>query len=82
MHDDSSALVGGEETKPVRQKLVRLRVSAQNTLRQHFEQAKSDGDLPEDADAAGLTERCRCRGEHQAETPANNVPIRPESVRH
>src|SRR6266853_3215592 len=51
-----AALVGGEETKAVRQKLIRLRVRAQNALRRCFEQSKSDGDLPEHADAAGLAD--------------------------
>jgi AcrR family transcriptional regulator len=55
-----AALVGGEETKQVRQKLVRLRVRAQNALRERFEQAKSDGDLPEDADAPGLADLITC----------------------
>ncbi len=55
-----AALVGGEETKAVRKKLIRLRVRAQNALRQRFEQSKSDGDLPEDADAAGLADFITC----------------------
>ena len=55
-----AALVGGEETKAVRQTLIRLRVRAQNALRQRFEQSKSDGDLPEDADAAGLADFITC----------------------
>ena len=55
-----AALVGAEETKAVRQTLIRLRVRAQNALRQRFEQSKSDGDLPEDADAAGLADFITC----------------------
>ena len=55
-----AALVGGEETKAVRKKLIRLRVRAQNALRQRFEQSKSDGNLPEDADAAGLADFITC----------------------
>ena len=53
-------LVGGEETKAVRQKLIRLRVRAQSALRRRFERAKSDGDLPEHADAAGLADFITC----------------------
>ncbi len=55
-----AALVGGEETKAVRKKLIRLRVRAQNALRQRFEQSKSYGNLPEDADAAGLADFITC----------------------
>jgi len=55
-----AALVGGDETKAVRKKLIRLRVRAQNALRQRFEQSKSDGNLPEDADAAGLADFITC----------------------
>ena len=55
-----AAPVGGEETKAVRKKLIRLRVRAQNALRQRFEQSKSDGNLPEDADAAGLADFITC----------------------
>jgi AcrR family transcriptional regulator len=49
-----AALVGSEETREVRRKLTRLRVSEQNALRRRFERAKSEGDLPEAADAAAL----------------------------
>jgi AcrR family transcriptional regulator len=55
-----AALVGDEGTKAVRQTLIRLRVRAQNALRQRFEQSKSDGDLPEDADAAGVADFITC----------------------
>jgi AcrR family transcriptional regulator len=55
-----AALVGDEGTKAVRQTLIRLRVRAQNALRQRFERSKSDGDLPEDADAAGLADFITC----------------------
>lgn len=49
-----ASLVGGEEAEPVRRKLVRLRLREQDALRRRFERAKSDGDLPKDADAADL----------------------------
>ena len=52
--------VGDEKTKAVRQTLIRLRVRAQNALRQRFEQSKSNGDLPEDADAPGLADLITC----------------------
>jgi hypothetical protein len=55
-----AALVGGKETKGVRQKLIRLRVRSQNALRLRFEQSKSDGDLPGHVDAAGLADLITC----------------------
>ncbi|MEI9973534.1 MAG: hypothetical protein WDO73_16705 [Ignavibacteriota bacterium] len=39
---------------PIRRKLIALRVKEQDALRRRFEQAKSDGDLPNHADAADL----------------------------
>jgi AcrR family transcriptional regulator len=55
-----AALAGGKGTKGVRQKLIRLRVRAQNALRRRFEQSKSDGDLPEHVDAVGLADFITC----------------------
>ena len=49
-----AALVGGEEVEPVRRKLIALRVKGQDALRRRLEQAKSEGDLPGDADAGDL----------------------------
>ncbi|HWO27565.1 MAG TPA: hypothetical protein VNO32_02080, partial [Candidatus Acidoferrum sp.] len=49
-----AALVGGVESEPVRKKLVALRVKEQDALRRRFERAKSEGDLPNDANAADL----------------------------
>jgi AcrR family transcriptional regulator len=49
-----AALAGGVEAEPVRRKLIALRVKEQDALRRRFERAKSDGDLPKDADAADL----------------------------
>lgn len=42
----SGALASGEEAEPVRRELARLRQAAVRTLRQRFEQAVQDGDLP------------------------------------
>jgi hypothetical protein len=47
-------LVGGVEGERVRRELVALRVKEQDALRRRFERAKSEGDLPNDADAADL----------------------------
>jgi hypothetical protein len=49
-----AASVGGVEGEPVRKKLVALRVKEQDALRRRFERAKSEGDLPNDANAADL----------------------------
>ena len=49
-----AALVGGVEGEPIRKKLIALRVKGQDALRQRFERAKSEGDLPSDADTADL----------------------------
>jgi AcrR family transcriptional regulator len=49
-----AALVGGKEAAPVRRKLIALRLKEQEALRQRFERAKAEGDLPAEADAADL----------------------------
>lgn len=49
-----AGLVGGEESKAVRRKLVRLRVQGQAALERRFETAKSQGDLPQGTDAGDL----------------------------
>jgi AcrR family transcriptional regulator len=47
-----AALAGGVEGEPIRRKLIALRVKEQDALRRRFERAKSEGDLPSNADAA------------------------------
>jgi len=49
-----AALAGGVEGEPIRRKLIALRVKEQDALRRRFERAKSEGDLPSDADAGDL----------------------------
>ena len=49
-----AALASGVEGEPIRRKLIALRVEEQDALRRRFERAKSEGDLPNDADAADL----------------------------
>ncbi len=49
-----AALAGGVEGEPIRRKLIALRVKEQDALCRRFERAKSEGDLPNDADAADL----------------------------
>lgn len=49
-----ASLAGGVEGEPIRRKLIALRVKEQDALRRRFERAKSEGDLPNDADAADL----------------------------
>ena len=48
------ALACGDEAEPVRQDLARLRQAAVSTLRERFEQAAQEGDLPEGTDYATL----------------------------
>ena len=49
-----AALASSVESEPIRRKLIALRVKEQDALRRRFERAKSEGDLPNDADAADL----------------------------
>ncbi len=49
-----AGLVGGKDSRPVRRKLIALRVKGQDLLRRRFERAKLEGDLPKHADAADL----------------------------
>jgi AcrR family transcriptional regulator len=51
-----AALAGGVEGEPIRRKLIALRVREQDALRRRFERAKSEGDLPSDADAFDLAQ--------------------------
>jgi AcrR family transcriptional regulator len=48
------ALVCGEAAEAVRRELVARRLAGDATLRQRFERALADGDLPADADPADL----------------------------
>jgi AcrR family transcriptional regulator len=48
------ALACGEEAEPVRQELAQLRQAAVTALRERFERAVQDGDLPEGSDCATL----------------------------
>jgi AcrR family transcriptional regulator len=49
-----AALTGGVEGEPIRKKLIAVRVREQDALRRRFQRAKSEGDLPSDANAADL----------------------------
>jgi hypothetical protein len=48
------ALSCGEAAEPIRQELVSRRKAGEAAIRQRFERAISDGDLPADANAADL----------------------------
>src|SRR3954454_10031490 len=48
------ALAGGEETGPIRRKLIKLRLRAQKALCLRFERAKSEGNLPKTVNTADL----------------------------
>jgi AcrR family transcriptional regulator len=48
------ALACGEAAESVRRELVSRRLASEDALRQRFERARADGDLPADADSADL----------------------------
>lgn len=48
------ALAGTDEAEPVRQALIQARADGEASLRERFERAKQEGDLPETADCAAL----------------------------
>jgi AcrR family transcriptional regulator len=50
----SGALACGEEAEPVRRELARLRQAAVTALRERFERAVHEGDLPKGTDCATL----------------------------
>lgn len=47
-------LAGSDDAEPIRQTLIEARATAEATLRDRFERAKQEGDLPETANAATL----------------------------
>lgn len=49
-----AALVGGKDSRPVREQLIALRLRSQEALRQRFERAQNEGDLAKTADASDL----------------------------
>jgi len=55
-----AALAGGVEGEPIRRKLIALRVKEHDALRRRFERAKSEGDLPNDADCRRSCPICHC----------------------
>jgi AcrR family transcriptional regulator len=50
----NGALAGSDEAEPVRQALVEFRAAGQARLRERFERAKAEGDLPGTAKAEAL----------------------------
>ena len=50
----NGALAGSDESEPSRQALIKWRASGEAVLRDRFERAKQEGDLPADADTAVL----------------------------
>jgi AcrR family transcriptional regulator len=49
-----SALACGEEAEPIRQELIANRNAGERALRQRLKRAKTEGDLPEGSNPAGL----------------------------
>lgn len=47
-------LAGSDAAEPIRQALIEMRANGENSLRERFEQAKTEGDLPESASCAAL----------------------------
>lgn len=47
-------LAGSDDSEPIRQALIQLRADGETSLRERFEQAKREGDLPESANCAAL----------------------------
>lgn len=50
----NGVLAGSDDAEPVRQALIEARAAAEVQLRERFERAKAEGDLPETADADAL----------------------------
>jgi AcrR family transcriptional regulator len=48
------ALACGDEADPIRRELISRRLAGQDAIRRRLKRAKADGDLPADADPAGL----------------------------
>jgi AcrR family transcriptional regulator len=48
------ALACGDEADPIRRELISRRLAGQDAIRRRLKRAKADGDLPPDADPAGL----------------------------
>ena len=47
--DINGALAGSDEAEPVRQALIKFRAAGQERLRERFERAQAEGDLPKTA---------------------------------
>lgn len=47
-------LAGSDDAEPIRQALIEMRANGETSLRERFEQAKTEGDLPESANCAAL----------------------------
>jgi AcrR family transcriptional regulator len=50
----NGALAGSDDAEPIRRALIDARATAEASLRDRFERAKQEGDLPEAADATAL----------------------------
>ena len=51
----NGVLAGSDDAEPIRQALIEYRATGEAMLRERFERAKAEGDLPETADCATLT---------------------------
>jgi AcrR family transcriptional regulator len=50
----NGVLAGSDDSEPIRQALIEYRATGETMLRERFEKAKAEGDLPETADCATL----------------------------
>lgn len=50
----NGVLAGSDDAEPIRQALIEYRATGEAMLRERFERAKAEGDLPETADCATL----------------------------
>lgn len=50
----NGVLAGSDDAEPIRQALIEYRANGETMLRERFERAKAEGDLPETADCATL----------------------------
>jgi len=50
----NGAVAGSDEAEPIRQALIEYRANGETMLRERFEKAKAEGDLPKTADSATL----------------------------
>jgi AcrR family transcriptional regulator len=69
----NGALACSDEVEPIREELVGRRLAAEAVLRRRLEEAKTAGDLPDDADPAGLASYVTTIGQGMATQAASGA---------